>query len=208
MAKGIRKWTTAAELMAELNSDPEYIERKKQRDEKWRRIDAELARAEAHLVEDLCSHGFEVESVYDLVNRSEPYPEAIPVLLAHLDRKYPERITEGIIRALTVPDAAGVATEKIVEVFKKDPSTSSVGLKWVAGNSLTEALTEEYVEEVVELVRDPSNGEARSMLPFALIRFRNSRPEVERVLKELINDPQIGWQAAKALRGESPVDKD
>lgn len=204
----MKKRKTAAELMADLRSDPGFLVRQKIRDEERKMRDDELARAEAPLVKDLRAKGFRVDSVYDLVNRSDPYPDAISILLEHLDRDYPTRITEGIVRALTVPEAAGIAVEKLIELFRHQKYTSADGLKWVAGNALRETLTGDHVQDVIELVRDPSNGEARSMLPFALAPFMHQFPDIVEVLVKLKNDPQIGHLVAKALRGESPVERD
>ncbi|MEO0249525.1 MAG: hypothetical protein ABIN58_08295, partial [candidate division WOR-3 bacterium] len=49
--------------------------------------------------------GLEVSSVWDLVNTSEPYPEAIPVLIKLLSQIEEPHMKEGIVRALTVKEA-------------------------------------------------------------------------------------------------------
>jgi hypothetical protein len=60
---------TAAELMAELQADPEYVARQRQRDAELQRKTAAWRQAEAPLVEELRAAGFEVESAWDLVTR-------------------------------------------------------------------------------------------------------------------------------------------
>ena len=52
------------------------------------------------LVEALAQCGCVVKSVWDLVSSKAPYPAAIPVLLEHLSKPYPDRVREGIARAL------------------------------------------------------------------------------------------------------------
>src|SRR4051812_25341911 len=97
-----RKAKTAAEAMAEFEKDPDYLERRSQREKEFQRKEEEYSRAEVPLVRDLRAAGFQLSSVWDLVNTRAPYPALVPVLLSHLDRPYPERIREGIARALAV----------------------------------------------------------------------------------------------------------
>lgn len=59
-------------------------------------------RAAAPLVADLHAVGYPVSSVWDLVNIHDDYPEALPVLVAHLTKPYPSVIRDGIARALVV----------------------------------------------------------------------------------------------------------
>jgi hypothetical protein len=64
-----------------------------ERDERARR----LREAERPIVDDLKRAGVSVSSVRDLVNTSVPYPDALPILLAHLKRGgYPERVMESL----------------------------------------------------------------------------------------------------------------
>lgn len=101
--RGRRSGISATELMAELQSDPEY-QRKVQiveaeRQERVRR----LGEAEQPVVADLRRVGVYVDSVWDLVNTTEPYMNALPVLMDHLERGgYPGRVMESLGRALAV----------------------------------------------------------------------------------------------------------
>ena len=185
----------------------EFVARKNEQDEIWKQLGEKLRRAEAPLVEALRLSGVTVSSVYDLVNRPTSNQEAIKTLICHLDSEYPERIREGIIRALTVSAAAGIATKRLIEEFESLPTTSPPGLKWVVGNALEPTLTDDFVDDVLELLSNPVHGEARQMLPFAVARFRKTQPRVLDVLETLTEDPQIGREVKKALKGESPDDR-
>jgi hypothetical protein len=66
------------------------------------RVKFGLKEEEKPLLADLNSVGVCIDSVWDLVNTSEPYPIAVPVLTRHLSMPYGRRIKEGITRALTV----------------------------------------------------------------------------------------------------------
>lgn len=82
-----KKAVTAAELMATLEADPEFVAKRGKDDEARQRRADEWQRAEAPLVDDLRAAGFMVESARDLVNTSASYSEAVPILLAHLARR-------------------------------------------------------------------------------------------------------------------------
>lgn len=100
---------TVSEALGRLQSDPEYMRMKAEREKALAQREAELSLVEAPLIADLASVGVNVHSVYDLVNTASPYGHAIPVLLDHLRRQYPDVIREGIARALAVRQAKKMA---------------------------------------------------------------------------------------------------
>jgi len=86
-----------------LRSDPEYRSQVEAAEAERNERARILHDAERAIVEDLAGVGVEVDSVWDLVNSSEPYPDALPVLMGHLERGgYPDRVMESIGRALAV----------------------------------------------------------------------------------------------------------
>ncbi len=91
---------TAQELLNQLAEDAKFQELNnaniKLREERERL----LAIDETDLVEDLHQIGFEVNSIYDFVNRSTDYQEALPVLKEHLVKDYHPKILCGIARSL------------------------------------------------------------------------------------------------------------
>jgi hypothetical protein len=99
------KQRTAAELMAELSRDPEFVERRRQQEEARQRQESDLRRAQQPLIDELRSVNLAVQSVWDVVNSASPYPRAVPILVRHLQLPYPDRVREGIARALAVPEA-------------------------------------------------------------------------------------------------------
>jgi hypothetical protein len=75
--------------------------REQERNERLTRLRIE----EQPILADLRGVGWNVESVWDLVNTSTKYPEDIPVPLKHLLLPYSDRTREGFARTLAVPDA-------------------------------------------------------------------------------------------------------
>ena len=100
------KKITAAELMAKLNADPEFVGKRAREEEDRLEREAEYCLAEAPLVDELRAAGYRVSSAWDLVNTPDSYPTAVPILLAHLPRPYPAAVREGIARALAVREAS------------------------------------------------------------------------------------------------------
>ena len=187
---------TAAELMAELQADPEYVAERKQRDDELRRKAAEWRRAEAPLVEELRAAGFEVDSAWDLVNTSTPYLAALPILLEHLGRPYPDRVREGIARALAVRDARfGWGT--LVRLYRDEPAGTDA--KDGLAVALAAASDDDVVDELVALAKGSAHGESRVLLLRGLKRLK--APQARASLEELVEDPVLGQEARALLRG-------
>lgn len=188
---------TAAELLAELSADPDFVRRSREREDNRAKLESVLRADEESLVAELRQVGVNVQSVWDLVNTDVSYPNAIQVLMNHLSGDHDVRTKEGIARALTVPEARGVATRALVEQFSKIDDQESQ-LKWVLGVAIAETSTPDTVSLVVELVSDKTHGKAREMLPLAL-QFM-PRADAESILQELINDPDVRERAIETLK--------
>lgn len=123
-----RRLKTVREVLDELSKDPEFVAAAKQRQALLDGREAQFRREEAPLVADLQEAGVRVESVYDLVNRGDDYPNAIPVLRAHLQRPYTPPVLEGIVRALTLKDLRGVVNGEMWTLYDNQPGQQS---RWV-----------------------------------------------------------------------------
>jgi len=196
--KGTRKsGKTAAELMAELNEDPEFVARQRQQEEAQRARVDEWRRAETPLVQHLGRVGVQVDSVWDLVNTAAPYPRAMPVLLDHLQRAYPERVREGIARALAVPEAR-MGWDILLNAFRSEPDQTTIGVKSALGSALAEAASDDVLDDVITLLRDKTIGENRVPLLPALLK--SSNPRAWEILRELEKDPQISKEVRRLVR--------
>ncbi len=116
-----KKNITAAELMAELNADPEFVAMRARKEEEILKREAEYRRAEAPLVNELRAAGFQVQSAWDLVNTPGSYPKAVPILLAHLPLPYPAAVREGIARALAVREAKVPGWDVLTRLYVDEP---------------------------------------------------------------------------------------
>ena len=143
-------------------------------------------------------------SVWDLVNTSANYAEAIPVLLRHLLLPYSDRTREGIARALAVPTAR-TAWPTLVEEYRKAPMGMGprapgeaeelrLGAKDGLACALAATATEDVMPELVALAKDPSHGPSRCLFLSALKRSKSDMARA--ALKELASDPDLKKEIA------------
>ena len=141
------------------------------------------------VVQALADAGVAVGSVYDLVNTATPYSAAIPVLAELLaDGIEDERVAEGVVRALGVKEARGIAARPLLEAFRRAPSDRWT-YKWTIGNSLYVVADRTVVEDIMRLATDKAHGRSREMLVATLGRFKT--PATTRVLIELLDDADV-----------------
>ncbi|MDP9903104.1 hypothetical protein [Arthrobacter bambusae] len=189
------KRTTAAELMAQLQNDPEY-QRKMQEEEAERQVRVqELSRAEQPIVADLRSVGVEVDSVWDLVNTSVPYPAALPVLLKHLQLGgYPDRVMESLGSALAVRPAV-FAWDALRELYLK---AGGRGEEEGLAVALAASATDKHLQALIKLLNDDSRSDTRGHFLRAIKRVGGQ--EGRQVLESLKSDPMWGKEARALLK--------
>jgi hypothetical protein len=146
---------------------------------------------------DLRKAGVKVSSVWDLVNSAQSYPTAIPVLIDHLQRPYPERVLEGVARALAVKEARPF-WPILRRTYLKWKDLSGLGAKGGLACALAATAHDGVSEELLSLLRDPKQGESRLLLLLGLAKLR--AVPVEEVLTELEKDPVLTRQVQAMLR--------
>ena len=190
---------SATDLMSELEADPEYAAHQQRRDAELERMEEESRRAQAPLAEELRAAGVEVDSAWDLVNTSTPYPAALPILLEHLGRPYADRVREGMARALAVGRDAKFGWEKLVNFYRDEPAGTDA--KDGLAVALAAVADEEVVDELISLAREAAHGESRILLVRGLKRAR--APQASAALEEFSGDPVLGEQARLLLSGRA-----
>lgn len=186
---------TATELMAILDNDPEYQRRMAAAEaERQVRVRA-LSKAEQPVVLDLRDAGVQVDSVWDLVNTSVPYPAALPVLMEHQERGgYPERVMESLGRALAVKPSV-VFWERLKSCWlnARDPGEedgTAVALAACAGK--------EHLDDMIGFLSIEERGESRLYFIRPILKVGGvlGRETVE----GLRSDPVFGKEAAALLK--------
>lgn len=189
---------TAAELQAQLSKDKEFQNWLKEKEEVRKMLEAAYAEDEKPLIQDLKKLGYNFSSSWDLVNTKSSYRNAIPILIAHLSKRYLIKNREGIARALAVKGAKGIACKAILDEYNNTPKNLS-NYRWVLGNTMAVIMVDDFIDSVVEIIQDESNGESRQMFVAALGNTKSSK--VRDVLQKLMNDKSdvIKKEAQKAL---------
>lgn len=190
----MKKKVTAAELMAKLSADPEFVAKRARDEEERQKREAEWCSAEAPLVEELRAAGVVVKSVWDLVNSTAPYPAALPILLNHVQRSYPAAVREGIARALAVPEAK-FGWDVLTRLYRDEQDERAKDGLAVA---VAAAASSELIGDVIALARDKSQGPSRLLLLGAL--ERSADPQARATLMELGTDPELTKEIQAILR--------
>jgi HEAT repeat protein len=198
MAKGPtrKKPLGAATFQAQLEADPEYQARKRLFDAERAADDEACQKAEEPLVEALKAAGFGVSSVWDFVNTTESYTAALPILLEHLQQNYPDKVREGIARAMAVPESR-FAWQPLLSLFRRDFDQNPNGVKWAIGCALGAAADDEVVSDLVELFRDTRHGVNRLAFIDGLARSRSANARA--ALEAGRADPQLTKEISRVL---------
>jgi hypothetical protein len=193
-----KKSISAEELMARLNADSRFNAERQLREDQHRVREAQNREAESSLVEELRQAGFEIESCWDLVNSSKPYPAAFPILLSHLKKPYPPAIREGIARALAVPDARSIGWSVLTRMFRIEQVQR---VRDGIAAAIAAMADDDVLDEIIELVEDAEHGPSRLLLLSAL--ERSSDPHADAALRRLLQDPALNEEIAVILRRRS-----
>jgi hypothetical protein len=155
------------------------------------------------LTDELATVGIKAD-VWDLVNTSARYEEAIPILVKHLRKPYHRKNKEGIVRALAVKEAKGIANKTIMEEYRKAPKEDH-HFRWAFGNTLNVIVTRDDLDDLIEIVLDETNGNSRQMFVRALAKLK--LPRVKETLHKLTNDKSfmVAEEAKKALNRKRPA---
>ncbi len=190
------------ELLANKSKDKSEKELKEYTEEVLslaKQIAVERAKEHQGLTNELANVGINITTIWDLVNTKSKYSIAIPILLKHLEFNYSDKIKEGIVRALTVPEAKGIVVPQLLKEYLKLPNDKD-DLKWVIGNAVNVTITKNEVADIFPIVLDKKNGLSRQMFVAALGKIKTEK--VKEVLLKLVNeeDKVIREEAQKALK--------
>lgn len=182
----------AAELAAALEAIPGRQERLAE----FERERMEMLRQEAPVVEALRQTGHAVDSVWDLVNSSQPYTSALPILLEHLQRDYPEKVREGIARAMAVPESR-FAWHTLVNLFRREFGSNPSGVKMALGLAIANCATDDVITDLIALFRDPRHGEIRILFVEPLDRSHSMN--AREALEAGRSDPQLAREIRRVV---------
>lgn len=186
---------SAEELAAQLESNPDWVRdrdaREAERQERARR----LSEAEQPIAADLRAVGVLVDSPWDLVNTSDPYPAALPVLMGHLERGgYPARVMEGLGRALAVNPSVAFWDRLKARWLAARNSGEEDG----TAVALAACATKKQLDDLIAFLSVEERGESRLFFLRAIVRVGGERGY--EVLESLRDDPVLGQAATARLK--------
>lgn len=175
------------------------MRRQREREDRSARLRVE----EEPILAELREIGWSIKSVWDLVNTSGNYSQAIPILLRHLFMPYSDRTREGIARALAVAEPeVQKAWPLLAQEYRRTPAGRGLlapgdikeyrlGAKDGLACALSVAVTDATLPDLIALAKDASQGESRILLLSALRKRRRSNPLAARAIEELADDPDL-----------------
>jgi len=140
-----RKSITAAELMRELEANPQWVAQRAAKEARSKERAKRCDEDEAGLLRDLAGVGVICGSVYDFVRGGSTPAAAFPVLVAHLDMPHMPAIRDGIIRALTRAEAKPLVFDKFMRLYSSDTDPN---LRWVIADALSQIAKFEEVSHL------------------------------------------------------------
>lgn len=161
-------------------------------------IEAEFERAEKPLTDDLHAAGVEVDSVWDLGPDQCRYPEALPVLIDHLERGgYPDLTTNRIGQALHVRQAV-VYWDRLRAIYlnPRNPAEEEAAAIALSGSAGAAQL-----DDLISFVNMGERGDSRIYFLRSIRRI--GRKRVQDLFERLRTDPVLGVEATRILQGRS-----
>ncbi|MCL8009553.1 HEAT repeat domain-containing protein [Gelidibacter japonicus] len=192
--------------LSKLNSDEflEYVikEHKKRNTKEFYETQRVRKKENEFVVMELRNAGFKVSDLFDLINFKQTDFGYINLLLDLLDS---EKVTDpiikdGIIRAVTVRKAKGIAEEKLLEYYqglKTEKEKELIG--WSVGNWFEYLYSDSYFDQIKKISADKNNGISRQMFVLALGKTKKHKAESEKLLLELTFENQVALHAVIAL---------
>ena len=156
-----------------------------------------LRREQAPILADLRDVGVDVPDLWALINRREPYPRAISILLEHLRKPYSPRTREAIARTLAVPDS-NASWNELARMFLSEPAAEPDDVRFALGAALWGAARKAQFPAIRELLQQSQLGTTR--LPLLRAALEVGGAEGEQLVREFVRDEQLGGEARRLLK--------
>ncbi|GAB3603377.1 hypothetical protein [Microbacterium aureliae] len=149
---------------------------------------------ECPIIEDLRAIGVDTNGVHHLHGKADQHPGMRDILFEHLGRDYSEYIRSRMAAALGGKKASDAEFARLVAASRAETSDRvrqqfAAAIDQSAGGR---------IDEVIELIGDPSLGRSRVLLISALRRSR--RPEAKQALESLRSDPILEAEIRRRLK--------
>lgn len=160
----------AIDLLKQLQQNPEYIARQKDKQKELEKKEKEIKLAEIPFIKEVQESGFkEIKQSSDLL-KYKSIPEQLTNILA---RWIPQinndnHSQEILIRALAISEVA-FDGKFLIDLF--DKSSSSFSLKWAIGNTIASAKVLNIDTWIEKKLMSPNQGKENEMLVYAAMKY-------------------------------------
>lgn len=192
---------TTDELLTELESKPEYVERQRKRILQREANQRRYAQAASELFNDLRAAGFVVSTLAELRKRGAGDRRAIAVLVRWLSKVNYLPLKRDVIATLGSSWAGPDAARPLLEEFHRvEPSGDRPsGLRWAIGDALERVADESVVDDLIAVATDGRFGHDRALVVAALGNMAIARERVIPVLLGLLDDVEVAPYAVMGL---------
>jgi hypothetical protein len=157
------KWRTAEEVIAEQNSNPEFLRKKAEKEERRRKREAEFAAVERPLLDRMKSAGYEADSIIEAIKKFAPLPDRlVAILLEAVTTTADIKHLEWIIRALAATRHP-FDGRPLMECYQR---VNDINLRWVILNTIACSKPHSIGDWIEEITRDPYVAETLEKLGY------------------------------------------
>lgn len=194
---------SAAELIAELNADPDYVARMRQRAQQQAENVVNYRLAAEPILRELAAVGFKIHVIGELKRSGTRYKAAIPILLRWLPKVANAQVKEDLVRTLSVPWAPPEVAPALIAELQRSDCQQPDGVRWALANGLVVLADDLVFDQLLALITDGTCGKEREMLTLALGNCHD--PRAVDVLIALLADEQVVGHAVIALGKLKPM---
>ncbi len=158
-----KNWKMAQELMAELNSNPDFLRRKAEKEQRRKEREEHFGAMERPIVDQVRARGFDASSITEAVKRYSPLPdEIVAVFLNGVENSADLKLLETLIRGLgaAAHPFDGRPLVKCYETFKDD------NLRWAIANTIALARPHSIDDWIEDALHNPVLGKTLRELGF------------------------------------------
>lgn len=154
------------------------------------------------ILKDLKDIGYELDYLVDLSINRDSYPDAIPVLIKHIEKgdDYHHSVLGNLYRLVACKWIKGEQKEQLIDLlFRKFKSCQDDKTRWVIGLALNEIVTEKkYLPDIMELLEDRKYREGRSELVHCYVRL--AKKDSYRKLVEFLEQQDLMQASIEKVR--------
>ena len=156
-------------------------------------------RPEQPLLDDLRAIGISLDSIWSDSATTKVFPpQAFRIILQHLRSAYPRRTREGMAAALARREARDVVWDDVLSLYRVETDDTGGTIKEALAWAIHVMARADDLKTLMELTRDPGNGNSRLFFVRNLARTKN--PKAFELLYDLRFDQDLREEIGRVLK--------